>query len=62
MVALSAAAWGTWTLFLHPTGLPGLVTTPIVFAVMGLIAALVRSALREPRGVAGTARPGCRLL
>jgi drug/metabolite transporter (DMT)-like permease len=37
MVALAAASWGTWTLFLHPTGLPGLVTTPIVFATMAIV-------------------------
>lgn len=38
MVAITAASWGTWSLFLRPTGLPAMVTSPIVFAVMGLVA------------------------
>lgn len=38
MVALAAASWGTWSLFLRPTDLPPTVTSPIVFAVMGLAA------------------------
>jgi drug/metabolite transporter (DMT)-like permease len=38
MVALAAASWGTWSLFLRPTGLPSHVTGPIVFAIMGLVA------------------------
>lgn len=47
MVALAAASWGTWTLFLRPTGLPATVTSPIVFAVMGVVA--LPFALRLPR-------------
>ncbi|MBS1121936.1 MAG: hypothetical protein H6Q90_4164 [Deltaproteobacteria bacterium] len=46
MVTLAAASWGTWSLFLRPTGLPATVTTPIVFAVMGLVA--LPFALRKP--------------
>jgi drug/metabolite transporter (DMT)-like permease len=37
MVALAAASWGTWSLFLRPTGLPANVTSPIMFAIMGLV-------------------------
>ena len=47
MVALSAASWGTWSLFLRPTGLPATVTSPILFAVMGLVT--LPLALRMPR-------------
>ncbi|MBX3159643.1 MAG: EamA family transporter [Deltaproteobacteria bacterium] len=36
MVVLAAASWGTWSLFLRPTGLSSFVTSPILFAVMGL--------------------------
>ena len=36
MVLVAAAAWGTWSWFLRPTGLPGAVTGPIVFALMGV--------------------------
>ena len=49
MVAAAAASWGTWSLFLYPTGLPSQVTTPIVFAVMGLVA--LPLALRESAAV-----------
>lgn len=38
MVALAAASWGTWSLFLRPTGLPATTTSPIMFAIMGLFA------------------------
>lgn len=38
MVAFAATSWGTWSLFLRPTGLPATVTSPILFAVMGLVA------------------------
>ncbi len=38
MVTLAAASWGTWSLFLRPTGLPSTVTSPILFALMGLAA------------------------
>lgn len=47
MVTLAAASWGTWSLFLRPTGLPPTVTSPIIFAVMGLAA--LPFALRLPR-------------
>jgi drug/metabolite transporter (DMT)-like permease len=49
MVTLAAASWGTWSLFLRPTGLPSTVTSPIIFLVMGLVAlplALRRTAER----------------
>jgi len=46
MVAVSAASWGTWSLFLRPTHLPATVTTPIIFLVMGLVA--LPLALRGP--------------
>jgi drug/metabolite transporter (DMT)-like permease len=49
MVALAAASWGTWTLFLRPTGLPGIVTTPIVFLVMGLVGLPIALAEPKPR-------------
>ena len=48
MVAFAAASWGTWTLFLRPTHLPGLVTTPIVFATMAVVGLPI--ALTEPKG------------
>jgi drug/metabolite transporter (DMT)-like permease len=38
MVACAAASWGTWSLFLRPTGLPSQVTTPLMFIVMTLVA------------------------
>ncbi|MBA3392335.1 MAG: DMT family transporter [Deltaproteobacteria bacterium] len=47
MVTLAAASWGTWSLFLRPTGLSATVTTPIVFLVMGLVT--LPFALRMPR-------------
>jgi len=47
MVTLAAASWGTWSLFLRPTGLPPSVTSPILFLVMGLVA--LPFALRAPR-------------
>ena len=46
MVTLAAASWGTWSLFLRPTGLPSEVTTPVIFLVMGLVA--LPLALRSP--------------
>jgi drug/metabolite transporter (DMT)-like permease len=49
MVALAAASWGTWSLFLRPTQLPAIVTAPILFLVMGVVALPV--ALRGPRMV-----------
>ena len=38
MVALAAASWGTWSLFLRPTHLSGGATSAIVFLLMGLSA------------------------
>jgi drug/metabolite transporter (DMT)-like permease len=38
MVTLAAASWGTWSLFLRPTGLSALVTSPLMFAVMAIVA------------------------
>jgi drug/metabolite transporter (DMT)-like permease len=46
MVALAAASWGTWSLFLRPTELPATVTSPLVFLGMGLV--LLPAALRGP--------------
>lgn len=37
MVTLAAASWGTWSLFLRPTGLPATVTAPLIFLVMGVV-------------------------
>jgi drug/metabolite transporter (DMT)-like permease len=48
MVALAAASWGTWSLFLRPTGLPAHVTTPLMFAF--ITATTLPLALRSPRG------------
>jgi len=47
MVTLAAASWGTWSLFLRPTGLPATTTTPIMFLAMGLVT--LPFALRSPR-------------
>jgi DME family drug/metabolite transporter len=49
MVALAAGSWGTWSLFLRPSHLPAVTTTPIIFLVMGLVA--LPFALRGPRTV-----------
>src|SRR5262245_60508562 len=37
MVAAAAASWGTWSLFLLPTGLSSLLTAPLLFAMMAVI-------------------------
>lgn len=37
MVAIAAASWGTWSLFLRPTGLPAHITSAIMFAVMAVV-------------------------
>lgn len=37
MVALAAASWGTWSLFLRPTELPAHITTPLLFAMMAVL-------------------------
>jgi drug/metabolite transporter (DMT)-like permease len=49
MVTLAAASWGTWSLFLRPTGLPATIAAPIIFAGMGLAA--LPFALRAPKVV-----------
>jgi drug/metabolite transporter (DMT)-like permease len=49
MVTIAAASWGTWSLFLRPTGLPALVTSPLIFLVMALVTFPL--ALRETRAV-----------
>jgi drug/metabolite transporter (DMT)-like permease len=49
MVTLAAASWGTWSLFLRPTGLAAEVTTPLIFLVMGLVS--LPLALRGPRTI-----------
>ncbi len=46
-VAIAAASWGTWSLFLYPAHLPPVITTPIMFIVMGATAWLV--SLREAK-------------
>ena len=37
MVTLAAASWGTWSLFLRPTGLPPLMTAPMLFGIMAVV-------------------------
>ena len=49
MVALAAASWGTWSLFLRPAHLPSTVTSPIIFLIMAVAA--LPTALRGPRTV-----------
>jgi drug/metabolite transporter (DMT)-like permease len=49
LVAIAAASWGTWSLFLRPTDLPATVTTPIIFLVIGAVT--LPAALRAPRVV-----------
>lgn len=51
MVTLAAASWGTWSLFLRPTQLSSIVTSPIIFVVMGLVALplAVRRTAEPPR-------------
>jgi drug/metabolite transporter (DMT)-like permease len=46
MVTIAAASWGTWSLFLRPTGLSALVSSPLMFAVMAVVA--FPFTLREP--------------
>jgi drug/metabolite transporter, DME family len=38
MVTLAAASWGTWSLFLRPTGLSAFVISPLMFAIMAVVA------------------------
>jgi drug/metabolite transporter (DMT)-like permease len=47
MVTCAAASWGTWSLFLRPTGLSAWVTSPLMFAIMAVVAFPLT--LREPR-------------
>lgn len=44
-VALAASMWGTWSLFLRPSGLPGEATAPLVLVLIGLFT--LPLALRE---------------
>jgi drug/metabolite transporter (DMT)-like permease len=46
MVTCAAASWGTWSLFLRPTGLSAWVISPIMFAIMAVVAFPLT--LREP--------------
>ncbi len=48
MVTIAAASWGTWSLFLRPTGLPSYVTAPLIFLVMAIVSFPL--ALRERAG------------
>lgn len=47
-VALAASLWGTWSLFLRPTGLPGIATASLTLAVIGLSALVWVRAERQP--------------
>jgi DME family drug/metabolite transporter len=47
MVACAAASWGTWSLFLRPSGMSPAAATPLMFAVMALTA--LPLAVRERR-------------
>lgn len=47
LVFLAACSWGTYSLFLRPTGQPATAIAPILFAVMGLVT--LPLALRGPR-------------
>lgn len=47
MVSIAASTWGTWSLFLRPAGVSTLVSSPILFLVMGLVS--LPAALRGPR-------------
>ena len=47
LVVAAACTWGTWSLFLRPSGLPETVTAPLLFAVMGVVT--LPFALRAPR-------------
>lgn len=47
LVAVAAASWGTWSLFLRPIHLPATVTAPIIFLVIGVVT--LPAALRAPR-------------
>jgi drug/metabolite transporter (DMT)-like permease len=47
MVVIAAAVWGTWSLFLRPAGVSTLVSSPLIFLVMGVVS--LPAALRGPR-------------
>jgi drug/metabolite transporter (DMT)-like permease len=47
MVTLAAASWGTWSLFLRPSGLPATASSPLIFLVIGVT--LWPFAARGPR-------------
>lgn len=47
LVAVAAASWGTWSLFLRPTHLPATVTVPVILLGIGVVSLPV--ALRGPR-------------
>lgn len=47
LVLIAAASWGTYSLFLRPTGLPGTSTAPILFAAMA--ACTLPFCLTQPR-------------
>ena len=57
MVTLAAASWGTWSLFLRPTGLPATVTTPDHVRVMALVALPLALRERTPHVGPPTRRP-----
>jgi drug/metabolite transporter, DME family len=38
MVTVAAASWGTWSLFLRPTGLSAFIVSPLMFAMMAVVA------------------------
>jgi drug/metabolite transporter (DMT)-like permease len=49
MVAIAAASWGTWSLFLRPTGLPAHITSPLIFLVMAVTTLPLALRERAPR-------------
>lgn len=49
LILAAAISWGTWSLWLRPTGLPSEVTTPILFLAMALGAWPLAVRERTPR-------------
>lgn len=49
LILAAATSWGTWSLWLRPTGLPSEVTTPILFLAMALGAWPLSLRERTPR-------------
>lgn len=49
LVLIAAASWGTYSLFLRPTGLPGTSTAPILFVAMA--ACSLPFCMTQPRAV-----------